>query len=65
MQGRNYIDMSNYKLLNVDFHDTRTCALATGIYDFQLVKNCTFDRCGQWLEQGRVTPVAIDIEDGY
>ena len=65
VQGRNYIDMSNYKLLNVDFHDTRSCALATGIYDFQLVKNCTFDRCGQWLEQGRVTPVAIDIEDGY
>ena len=65
VQGRNYIDMSNYKLLNVDFHDTRTCALATGIYDFQLVKNCTFDRCGQWLEHGRVTPVAIDIEDGY
>lgn len=65
VQGRNYIDMSNYKLLNVNFHDTRTCALATGIYDFQLVKNCTFDRCGQWLKQGRVTPVAIDIEDGY
>ena len=65
VEGKNYIDMSNYKLLNVDFHDTRTCALATGVYDFQLVKNCTFDRCGQWLEQGRVTPVAIDIEDGY
>ena len=65
VQGRNYIDMSNYKLLNVDFHDTRTCALATGIYDFQLVKNCTFNGCGQWLPVGRVTPVAIDIEDGY
>ena len=65
VQGKKYIDMSNYKLLNINFHDTRTCALTTGIYDFQLVKNCTFDRCGQWLEQGRVTPVAIDIEDGY
>lgn len=65
VQGRNYIDMSNYKLLNIDFHDTRTCALATGIYDFQLVKNCTFNNCGQWLDVGRVTPVAIDIEDGY
>ena len=47
VQGRNYIDMSNYKLLNINFHDTRTCALTTGIYDFQLVKNCTFNRCGQ------------------
>lgn len=65
VQGRNYIDMSNYKLLNINFHDTRTCALATGIYDFQLVKNCTFNECGQWLPVGRVTPVAIDIEDGY
>lgn len=65
VEGKNYIDMSNYKLLNINFHDTRSCALATGVYDFQLIKNCTFDRCGQWLEQGRVTPVAIDIEDGY
>lgn len=64
VQGRKYIDMSNYKLLNINFHDTRTCALATGIYDFQLVKNCTFNGCGQWLPVGRVTPVAIDIEDG-
>lgn len=65
VHGRNYIDMSNYKILNINFHDTRTCALATGIYDFQLVKNCTFNKCGQWLPVGSVTPVVIDIEDGY
>lgn len=65
IQGRNYVGMSNYKLLNIDFHDTRTCALATGIYDFQLVKNCTFKKCGQKLLTGSVTPVSIDLEDGY
>lgn len=66
-QGINYLPLSNCKIKNVYSHDTRTCAMATGIYNFLLVEGCKFDRCGNAsLPNGqRVTPVTVDIEDGY
>lgn len=45
---------------NLYIHDTRTCGMATGIFNRLLVENCTFARCAR-----SITPVSIDIEDGY
>lgn len=65
------IDCKNYKqttcwtLKNVYSHDCRTVAYATGIFNHLYLNSCVIDNCGQWLENGRVTPLAIDIEDGY
>lgn len=60
------IEFSNQKPLtqcqfkNLYIHDTRTCGMATGIFNRLLVENCTFARCAR-----SITPVSIDIEDGY
>ena len=60
------IELSNQKPLtqcqfkNLYIHDTRTCGMATGMYNRLLVENCIFERSAY-----RVTPVTIDIEDGY
>ena len=62
---RNFLPLTCCEFINVNCYNTRTCAVATGVFNFLLVEGCTFKKCGQWLEQGRVTPVAIDIEDGY
>lgn len=65
VECRNYKAGTCWKSSNVYSHDFRTVAYAVGIYDHFLFDNCTIENCGQWLEQGRVTPLAIDIEDGY
>ena len=45
---------------NLYIHDTRTCGMATGMYNRLLVENCIFERSAY-----SITPVSIDIEDGY
>lgn len=45
---------------NLNIHDTRTCGMATGIFNRLLVEDCTFARSGY-----SITPLPIDIEDGY
>ena len=64
------IDFKDFKSLtqcewdNLNIHDTRTCGMATGVYNYFKVSNCTLTNCGQNIK-GKVTAVAIDIEDGY
>ena len=64
------IDFKNFKSLtqcewdNLNIHDTRTCGMATGVYNYFRVSNCILTNCGQNIK-GKVTSVAIDIEDGY
>ena len=45
---------------NLYIHDTRTCGMATCIYNRLLVENCIFERSAY-----SITPVSIDVEDGY
>ncbi|MGM9544159.1 MAG: hypothetical protein ACI3T9_04185 [Romboutsia timonensis] len=65
IECKNYKSTTCWKCDNVYSHDCRTVAYATGVYNHLLLTNCKIENCGQWLEQGRVTPLAIDIEDGY
>ena len=48
-------------------HDCRTVAYATGVYDHLTFENELIEECGQRLgpNNGQVTALAIDIEDGY
>lgn len=57
--GIKYLPTSYSKIRNVYSHDTRTVAMATGMFNHLLVEDCKFERCGY-----RVTPGPIDIEDG-
>lgn len=59
-ESRDYLNATGAVLRNIHSYNTRTCAMATGVFNFMLVEGCTFDNCGN-----SVTPVAIDIEDGY
>jgi len=48
-----------FEFTDIDFVDTRTCALAPATCDNLLIKDCTFTRCGN-----SITPAAVDFEDG-
>lgn len=50
----------NCSFKNVHFENTRTCAVAFTTMNNCILENCTFDNCGQ-----SITPVAIDLEDGW
>ncbi len=44
---------------NLDFYDTRTCAIAPATCSNLLIENCTYTRSGN-----SITPAAVDFEDG-
>lgn len=50
----------NCAIRDIDFEDTRTCALNPNQGNNILIENCIFTRCGT-----NITPVAIDFEDGW
>ena len=50
----------NCEVKNVDFNDTRTCALNPNQANAFVIDGCTFTRCAT-----NITPVAIDFEDGW
>lgn len=50
----------NCIIKDIDFEDTRTCALNPNQGNNILIENCTFKRCAT-----NITPVAIDFEDGW
>lgn len=50
----------NCIIKNVDFNDTRTCALNPNQANAFVIDGCTFARCAT-----NITPVAIDFEDGW
>lgn len=50
----------NSVIRNIDFENTRTCALNPNQGNNILIENCTFTRCGT-----NITPAAIDFEDGW
>lgn len=67
---KNYKPTTCWKINNVNSHNCRTVAYATGIYNHLLLDDCTIENCGQKLningeKHGQVTALAIDIEDGY
>lgn len=67
LQARNFKDTTCWLAKNVFAHDCRTVAFATGIYDHLTFDDVIIEGCGQWLgaENGQVTALAIDVEDGY
>lgn len=50
----------NCSIRDIDFEDTRTCALNPNQGNNIVIENCKFTRCGT-----NITPVAIDFEDGW
>ncbi len=48
-----------FEFTDIDFVDTRTCALAPANCNNLLVEGCTYTRCGN-----SITPAAVDFEDG-
>ena len=51
---------TNLEIKNIDFEDTRTCAIATSTSSGLLIDNVTFTRCGY-----SITPCPVDFEDGW
>ena len=51
---------TNLEIKNIDFEDTRTCAIATTTSSGLLIDNVTFTRCGY-----SITPCPVDFEDGW
>lgn len=51
---------TNLEIKNIDFEDTRTCAIATTSSNGLLIDNVTFTRCGY-----SITPCPVDFEDGW
>lgn len=49
-----------FSIKNVDFVDTRTCAIATTATNNMLVEDVTYTRCGN-----SITPSPVDFEDGW
>ena len=62
--ARNYKDTTCWLTKNLKVHDCRTVAYATGTHNHLMIEDCTIENCGQMLDNGRVTPLAIDIEEG-
>jgi len=54
-------NMTEYnEITNIDFYDTRTCALVPTSCNNLLIENNTYTRCGN-----SVTTLAVDFEDGW
>lgn len=51
---------TNLEIKNIDFEDTRTCAIATTTSSGLLINNVSFTRCGY-----SITPCPVDFEDGW
>lgn len=51
---------TNLEIKNINFEDTRTCAIATTTSNGLLIDNVKFSRCGQ-----SITPSPVDFEDGW
>ena len=51
---------TNLEIKNIDFEDTRTCAIATTTSSGLLIDNVSFTRCGY-----SITPCPVDFEDGW
>ena len=51
---------TNIEIKNIDFEDTRTCAIATTTSSGLLINNVSFTRCGY-----SITPCPVDFEDGW
>lgn len=51
---------TNLEIKNIDFEDTRTCAIATTTSSGLLIDNVSFTRCGS-----SITPCPVDFEDGW
>ena len=51
---------TNLEIKNIDFEDTRTCAIATTTSSGLLIDSVTFTRCGY-----SITPCPVDFEDGW
>lgn len=48
-----------FEFTDIDFIDTRTCALAPATCNNLLIEGCTYTRSGN-----SITPAAVDLEDG-
>lgn len=51
---------TNLEIRNINFEDTRTCAIATTSSSGLLIDNVSFTRCGY-----SITPAPVDFEDGW
>ena len=66
IETRNYKACAYYSIKDVNVHDCRTVAYATGIYEHLLIDGGVITNCGQSMPgKGQLTTLAMDVEDGY